>query len=308
LLGNTAAVSLVAAGVVTGCHRSPRRLVAWTPWLACGALIGDGLIGPLWIGPYVLVAAAAFGLVGAGRGVGGIRGALTRTGGVLAAAVVTFACLWPFTLGRYRPSAHVPYLSMDLRVHALLADVPPHDVWVAHLSGGGTGRTLVDVHASMAGGVTGHETVTLAAAVTAYMLMARVLGLARDECIDTLSSMRQRLTESDRARSIYRPGEHGFVYYFEREALLEIQTCAANALYAFALEPEETGYALYWGVYAVRVSWVTPHYMRLIDPVRRLVVFPSFLQRIEHRWRAKWGTSPGTSDASASDSARERTW
>jgi len=177
-------------------------------------------------------------------------------------------------------------------------DVPLHDVWLAHLPGGGTGRTLADLDEAMAGGITGDETVALAAAITAYVLAARVLGLAKEECVDTLSSVRQRLTEADRARSIYPPGEHGFIYYFERESLLEIQTCTARALYAFALEPEESGYALYWGVYADRVSWITPYYMMLIDPVRRLVVYPSILQRIEQRWRAA-ASLPGGSESMA---------
>ncbi|KPK62725.1 MAG: hypothetical protein AMS21_07195, partial [Gemmatimonas sp. SG8_38_2] len=61
-----------------------------TPWLACGALTGAGLIGPLRIGPYVLIATVSFGLLGVMRGIGGARGALTRTGGILAAAVVNF--------------------------------------------------------------------------------------------------------------------------------------------------------------------------------------------------------------------------
>ncbi|UCC74171.1 MAG: hypothetical protein JSV86_06315, partial [Gemmatimonadota bacterium] len=159
LLGNIAAVSLVAAGAVIQAHRLPRRVATSTPWLACGALLGSALIGPLRIGPYVSIAAVSFGLVGVTRGVGGARGALTRTGRILAAAVVNFACLWPFTLGLHRPSAPAAYLSLDLRVHTLLADIPLHDVWVADLPGGGTGRTLVDVHEAMAGGVTGDETV-----------------------------------------------------------------------------------------------------------------------------------------------------
>jgi hypothetical protein len=200
-------------------------------------------------------------------------------------------------------------------VHTLLADIPLHDVWVADLPGGGTGGTLVDVHAAMAGGVTGDETVALAAAVTTYMLAARVLGLASEECFDTLSPARRRLTEADRARSLYQLGEHGFVYYFEREALLEIQTCTVRAYYAFALAPGESGYTLYWGVYADSVSWVTPYYMRLIDPVRRLVVFPSVLQRIEIRWRARWRADHEVLDASisagsdlAAHDARGRSW
>ena len=314
LLGNIAAVSLVAAGVEVHRHRLPLKVAASTPWLACGALVGSAYVGPLRIAPYVLIGAVSFGLLGVMRGLGGVRGALTCAGRILAGAVVTFACLWPFTFGLHRPSAPAPYLSLDLRVHTLLADIPLHDVWVAHLPGGGPGRTLVDVHEAM-GGVTGDETVALAAAVSAYMIAARVLGLASEECFDTLSPARQRLTGADGARSIYQPGERGFVYYFEREALLEIQTCTVRAYYAFALVPEASGYTLYWGAYADSVSRLTPYYMRLIDPVRRLVVFPSFLQRIERRWLVKWGADHEPSDAaisagagSAPGTARERSW
>jgi len=288
LIGNIAMVALVAAGVVTNHERMSQKVVMVAPWLACGALLGAGFMGPLRIGPYVLIAMVSFGLVGVVSGVGGIRGALTRAGIIVAAAIVNFAGLWPLMLGRHRPIAPTSYLALDLRAHTLLADIPLHDVWVAHLPGGGTGRALVDLDEAMAGGVTGDETVALAAAIISYLLAARVLGLASEECYDTLSSVRRRLTDADRARSLYRPGKRGFIYYFERESLLEIQTCTARALYAFALEPAESGYALYWGVYADRVSWVTPYYMRLIDPVRRLVVYPSILQRIEQRWRAKW--------------------
>ena len=313
LSGNIAAVSLVAAGAVIYCHRLPPKLAMSAPWLAGGALVGSAFIGTLWIAPYVLIAALSFGLLGVTRGVGGAKGGLARSGLILAAAMVNFACLWPFTFGLYRPTEPAPYMSLDLRVHTLLADIPLHDLWVADLPDGGAGRTMVDVHQAMAGGVTGDETVALAAAVTAYMLAARVLGLASEECFDTLSPARRRLTEDDRARSLYQLGQRGFVYYFEREALLEIQTCTARAYYAFALAPAASGYTLYWGVYADSVSRYTPYYMSVIDPVRRLVVFPSFLQRIEMRWRAHWAADHEVSDTSisagagsADDTARER--
>ena len=38
---------------------------------------------------------------------------------------------------------------LDLRVHALLADVPLRDVHVVELHGGGAGRTLADVKAAV---------------------------------------------------------------------------------------------------------------------------------------------------------------
>ena len=298
LLANIAAVSLAAAGLAISRHQSQHRVVGLAPWMACGALIGAGFIGPLRIAPYVLAATLLFGVCAVRRGVRGVRGLLTRVGIVLAAAFMNFACLWPFTLGQYRPIAHAQYLSMDLRAHTLLADVPLHDVWAVRLRGGGTGRTLEDVNEAMAGGVTGDETVALAVTLAAYGLSAWALGLASGECVDTLSLMRQRLTDVDRARSIYPQGEGGFVYYFEREALAELQTCTAHAVYVFALAPDTGGYALYWGAYARRVSWVTRYYMSLIDPVRRFVVYPSILQRIEQRWRTKWRVDQERSETS----------
>ncbi len=292
LVGSIAVVSVATAGVMIGCRQSRWKAAKWVPWLGCGGLIGAGLIGPLRIAPYILVATFVFAAVAAMSGVGGIRGMLTRAGAVLTGVIVSFACLWPFTLGRHRPIAHESYLSTELRSHTLLAGIPLHDVWIAHLSGGGQGRTLRDLNTAMADGVTGDETVVLMATLAMYELVARVLGLAREECVNTASSIAQRLTETDRQRSIYPPGEHGVVYCFEREALLEIRTCVAHAFYVFALEPEEGGYSLYWGAYANRVSPLTPYYMRLIDPVRRLVVYPSVLQLIEHRWRATWRAPP----------------
>ncbi len=39
------------------------------------------------------------------------------------------------------------YERINLRAHSLLADIPLHDVWAVELSGGGPGRTIVDLRA-----------------------------------------------------------------------------------------------------------------------------------------------------------------
>jgi hypothetical protein len=254
-------------------------------------LVGAGFIGPLRIAPYVLLAVLMFAAAAAASGVGGMRGMLARAVAALTGFLVSFACLWPGTLGRYRPIAPEAYLSTEPRARTLLAPVPLHDVWVARLRGGGEGKSLLDVDAAMADGITGDETVALAATVATYGLVARALGLARKECVDTVSPVAEGLTEADRQRSIYPSGERGVVYYFEREALLEIRTCVVQAFYVFALEPAEGGYTLYWAAYARRVSPLTRYYMKMIDPIRRLVVYPSVLQLIEQRWRITWQNS-----------------
>jgi hypothetical protein len=211
---------------------------------------------------------------------------------VATAAVVNFALLWPFTLGQYRPVDPARYLSLDLRAHALLADIPVHDVWYVHLPDTVEGRTLLDVNDAVTHGAVGDVPAALLAAIATYAVSARVAGLNKRECADRASSVAHRLTEADRARSVVPVGRGGFVYHFRREALLEIQTCTAHAIYVFALAPERGGYGLYWGVYVRRVSWVTPLYMGLIDPVRRLVVYPSLLQRFEYCWRTSRGADP----------------
>lgn len=297
VLGDVAAVSLAAASILIFLDGSSRRWGVAAPWIACGAVVGAGLLGPLRLAPYVLVTALVFASIGAGRSVGDLRARLRHAGMLAAAALVNFSCLWPWTLGQYRPADIAPYLSLNLRAHTLVSDVPLHDVWHVHLPDSVGGQTLVDVDEAMLNGGVGDVTVALAAAVAAYALAARVFGLARAECRDTVFSVRRRLTEADRARSISPAGQDGFVYRFEREALLEIQTCAAHAIYVFALRPEAEGYGLYWGVYARPVNWFTPYYMKLIDPMRRLVVYPSLLQRFEQRWRDRRRGSP--SDAPA---------
>ena len=104
LPGNVAAVSLVAAGAVIYGNRLPPKLAMSAPWLAGGALVGSAFIGTLRMGPYVLIAALSFGLLGVMRGIGGVKGGLARGGLILTAAMVNFACLWPFTFGLYRPT------------------------------------------------------------------------------------------------------------------------------------------------------------------------------------------------------------
>ncbi len=293
LLGDIALVCVVGVSVVLGFGRSRSGLAVMVPWLACGALGGAGLLSTLRLAPYVLMGMMAFAALTLWRHADGKRPARCRTGSLAAAALVNFLILWPFTLGQYRPVSKASYLSLALRAHTLVADVPVHDVWHVHLPDSTANRTLLDVNEAMESGGAGDVTVGLAGAAAAYQLAALVFGLTREACADTASSMRRRLTDADRARSVGVPGRGGFVYHFEREALLEIQTCTAHAIYVFALEPEPGGYGLYWAVYAKRVSWFTPIYMRLIEPMRRLVVYPSLLQRFERRWRVRWRAEPG---------------
>ena len=48
-------------------------------------------------------------------------------------------------------------------------------------------------------------------------------------------------------------------------------------------------YRFYFGVYVRSVSRFTPVYMALIDPFRRLVVYPSLLRSVRAIWNQSFG-------------------
>jgi hypothetical protein len=48
--------------------------------------------------------------------------------------------------------------------------------------------------------------------------------------------------------------------------------------------------SFYFGVYVRSVSRLTPVYMALIDPFRKLIVYPSLLRSVRASWNQTFGT------------------
>jgi uncharacterized protein DUF2867 len=102
------------------------------------------------------------------------------------------------------------------------------------------------------------------------------------------------MTTADRSRSLApagtREGLFRVVYRFENEQLLELINRTAHAAALSALVETTNAYRFYFGVYARSVTRFTPIYMALIDPFRRLVVYPSLLRTIRAKWNKTFGT------------------
>ena len=115
---------------------------------------------------------------------------------------------------------------LELRVHALLAGVPLHDVWAVDLPGGRHGLVLADLRAVLA------ERVALSsAAVRSLFSLRRAIGRALGwervrERRDAPPIFRDRLTESDRQASLVptgtADGPFRVLYAFPRESASEI--------------------------------------------------------------------------------------
>jgi hypothetical protein len=80
------------------------------------------------------------------------------------------------------------------------------------------------------------------------------------------------------------------LYVLADEALSEIHNATVHAFLALALTPSPGGYTLYFAVYVKPVSRFTMLYMALIDPFRRLVVYPAFIRHAQQRWSRMYST------------------
>jgi hypothetical protein len=81
------------------------------------------------------------------------------------------------------------------------------------------------------------------------------------------------------------------VYRFENEQLLELSNRTAHAAKLSALVETAHGYRFYFAVYVRSVGRLTLVYMALIDPFRKLIVYPSLLRSVRATWNRTFGTA-----------------
>lgn len=82
------------------------------------------------------------------------------------------------------------------------------------------------------------------------------------------------------------------LYVLGEEALSEFRNATVHAFLALALTPSPGGYTLYLAVYVKPVSRLTTLYMALIDPFRRLVVYPALGRHAQQRWSQTYAEAP----------------
>jgi hypothetical protein len=193
---------------------------------------------------------------------------------------------------------------LPLRVHSFLTGVPLHDVWAVDLPRGRGGVTL-DEFLRVANNCTldtcdcSNSSALFTPSPLVRILLntrffiGRIFGWDNEPV--TIVTFATRLTDADRSRSLIAPGNRdGFfrvVYRFENEQLLELINRTAHAAALSALVETTTEYRFYFGVYVCSVSRFTSFYMALIDPFRKLIVYPSLLESIRARWNQAFGSA-----------------
>ena len=196
------------------------------------------------------------------------------------------------------------YRGLSLRAHSFLDGVPLHDVWQVRLPGGGPGRTLADAHAVLTDTPPGSVSPAVRVLFGLRRGLGRVFNLDRKPTGPGANSFIERLTVADREQSMVMPGSaqgpFTVMYAFPTEAVSEARNATVHAFLVYVLEPDadtdsgakgESGYLLTWAIHVKAVSALTPIYMALINPFRRLIVYPSILKQIHRRWVETYGPS-----------------
>jgi hypothetical protein len=123
--------------------------------------------------------------------------------------------------------------------------------------------------------------------------IGRFFGWDHEPAANAWKTFATRLTDTDHSRSLAAAGTRdGFfhvVYRFENEQLVELINRTAHAAALSTLVETPTTYRFYLGVYVRSVSRFTPFYMALIDPFRKLIVYPSLLRSVRARWNQAFG-------------------
>jgi hypothetical protein len=181
---------------------------------------------------------------------------------------------------------------LPLRVHDFLADVPLHDVWAINLPRTRSGITLAEfLQRPSARLCTPSPVVRIL--LNIRLFVGRLLGWDREPAATACETFAARLTTADRSKSLApagtRDGLFRVVYRFENEQLLELINRTAHAAVLNALVETADGYRFYFSVYVRSVGRFTPIYMALIDPFRKLVVYPSLLRTVRVSWNQTFG-------------------
>jgi hypothetical protein len=126
------------------------------------------------------------------------------------------------------------------------------------------------------------------------LFLGRLFGWDREPPANAWESFATRLTAADRSKSLALAGKrHGLVfrvvYRFENEQLVELINRTAHAAALSALVETVNAYRFYFAVYVQSVGRFTPVYMALIDPFRKLVVYPSLLRSVRENWNQSFG-------------------
>lgn len=176
------------------------------------------------------------------------------------------------------------YLSLELRAHEILKNVPLKDVWQLDLPGGGEGRTIEDIRCLIAESEP-------SPVVQALFFLRWTLGNWfgwNAEIEENEEFFQNLISEEDQEKSSVSTGKKDgsfiILYVHPKEAMSEIYNSTVHAALVEVLLQHGTGYRLYSAIYVKPVGHLSKFYMVLVKPFRKWIVSHSLLSNIHRAW------------------------
>lgn len=186
------------------------------------------------------------------------------------------------------------YRSLPLEVFPLVDGFPLHDVWLVELEDA-PGCTLPELRALMTPESFRFLNPVVRSLFATRSILGRVFRLdsASDPGVD--AELSEKLSASLVDRSLQPPGtpEGPFrtLYVLPHEAAYHVRNATVEAILSVAVVHVTSGHRFFWATYVKPVGRITPFYMGLIDPFRRVVVYPGLESWLKKLWRQRAGVA-----------------
>ncbi len=180
------------------------------------------------------------------------------------------------------------YRRLDLRAHGYLTDAPVHDVWRVSLPGSDRRCSMAEVRPLLQAVIADRSHPVVRALFALRRLLGRVFRWDHPPADVASWSLRPRLADADRGRSLVTPGTADgpftVVYVHPAEAVSEIRNATVHSVVVWAIAPAPGGHDLFLAVHVRPVGLWTRPYLALIEPFRRWIVYPWLLSRVHDGW------------------------
>lgn len=179
------------------------------------------------------------------------------------------------------------YESLPLQVFQLVQGFSLHDVWLVELADA-PDCTLQDLRGLM----TPESFRSLNPVVRSLFFLRSVFGrvfrldsMPSDESApDLIERVPAPLADASLVPPGSPEGPFRVLYLLPTEAAYQAVNATVHAILSVALVRSESGYRFFWATYVKPVGRITSVYMRIIDPFRRIVVYPGLESWLKRVW------------------------
>ena len=181
------------------------------------------------------------------------------------------------------------YESLPLKVFQFVEGFSLHDVWLVELDDA-PGCTLQDLRRLMTPASFRSLNPVVRGLFAFRSVLGRIFRLDASPDDESTQELIEKLPNDLANASLKPPGtpEGPFrtLYVLPAEAAYHVRNATVHAILSVTVVRSASGHRFFWATYVKPVGRITSFYMGLIDPFRRVVVYPGLESWLKKLWRS----------------------